>query len=52
MPNENNIHAIFDTIEPALQSAGYKILDGDDDTAIIKAPSGAEYEISVKSVED
>ena len=44
----DGIQKIFDIVETALQSAGYKILDGDDDTVMLKAPDGTEYEIHIQ----
>jgi len=42
---------IFAVIEAALAKAGYKILDGDHDSVIIRhANSDSDYEISVKEI--
>ena len=39
---------IFDVIETALGKAGYKVLDGGDDSIIIRHPnSDTDYEIKV-----
>lgn len=40
---------IFDAIEPALEKAGYVILDGDEDSVIIHHPnSDSDYIIHVE----
>ena len=40
---------IFDIIESALAKAGYKILDGDEYTVIVRdCKAGKDYEIEVK----
>lgn len=40
---------IFEVIEPALAKAGYKILDGDGDSIIIRhSNSDTDYKIHVK----
>ena len=39
---------IFDVIETALGKAGYKVIDGDDDSIIIRhSNSDTDYEIKV-----
>lgn len=48
----DGVQKIFDVIEPALQSAGYKILDGDGDTVMLKSPDGIEYQIRVETCSD
>lgn len=40
---------VFDIIEPALEQAGYQVLEGDADTACIVAPDGAiHFEIKLR----
>ena len=34
---------VFGIIEPALEEAGYTILDGDSDTSCVCSPSGATH---------
>lgn len=42
---------IFDVIEPALERAGYRILDGDSDSVIIRCPnSDLDYEIYLREI--
>jgi len=42
---------IFEVIEDALALAGFKILDGDNDSIIIRhAPSDTDYEIKIEEL--
>lgn len=51
---DNNIifSKIFDIIEPALESAGYKVLEGDEDTAYVLDPDGNDIEIKLNECEE
>lgn len=44
---------VFGIIEPALEDAGYKVLEGDADTAYIVAPDGTiHFEIVLRVCSD
>ncbi|MBQ9954764.1 MAG: hypothetical protein IJO87_04975 [Eggerthellaceae bacterium] len=44
-------HEIFEIIESALALAGYKVLDGDNDTVIVRHATGdTDYEIKVSEI--
>lgn len=40
---------VFDIIEPALEQAGYKVLEGESDTAYVVAPDGeTHFEVKLR----
>lgn len=44
---------IFETIEAALTKSGYKVLDGDSDSVVVRRiEDGADFEIKVNKLEE